>query len=37
MPWLVFQVSKAMAMESMEPMVLFMIDSKLILVIIQMV
>ena len=34
MLWLVFQVSKATAMRSMEPTVLFMIDSELILVII---
>ena len=32
MPQLVFQVSEAMAMWSMEPTVLFMIDSELILV-----
>ena len=34
MPRLVFQVSEAMAMRSMEPTVLFMFDSELILVII---
>ena len=36
MPRLVFQVSKAMAMWLMEPIVLFMIDSELILVVIRM-
>ena len=36
MPPLVFQVSEVAEMKSMEPTVLFMIDSKLILVIIRM-